>query len=297
LAGKNGGETIHFDGDGVRLAASAWGDPRAHPVLFFHGHGQTRRIWSIAAQVVAKGGYRALSIDLRGHGDSDWAPDRNYAIEAYGRDIVRVIDQLDRRVSMVGVSRGGWVAHLAAAWRPDNTRLLVLCDMAPNISIEAPRAYRRFFDLSRRGYRTLAEAAEDLRAHLGYAVANPAQIRGGLRERDGLLHWHWDPASGAPEHFEVEPTRTRLVAEVRDLRCPVVLLRSGQNSMVTDEKLREFKALTPQLIVEEAPGLRHILTLRDNPWIGRRVIDHLRAGLAAPPDSQVREKVMLGTSA
>jgi hypothetical protein len=156
--------------------------------------------------------------------------------------------------------------------------------MAPNIAVESPLAYRRFFDLSRRGYHSLAEAAEDLRKHLGYAVNNPAQIRAGLRERDDMLHWHWDPASAGPEHFEVEPTRARLLAAVRDLRCPVVLLRSLQNSMVTDEKLREFKAMTPRLVVEEARGLRHILTLRDNPPIARRILFHLRNGVAAEAD-------------
>ena len=64
-------ETIEFPGvGGVTLVADAWGDPDADPVLFMHGGGQTRHSWGGAARLLARRGWRTISVDLRGHGDS-----------------------------------------------------------------------------------------------------------------------------------------------------------------------------------------------------------------------------------
>jgi pimeloyl-ACP methyl ester carboxylesterase len=58
--------------DGVELVADAWGDPARPPVILLHGGGQTRHAWKRTAAVLERRGYAALSVDLRGHGDSGW---------------------------------------------------------------------------------------------------------------------------------------------------------------------------------------------------------------------------------
>ena len=65
-----------FEGfEGIHLVADVWGDPDAWPVLLMHGGGQTRHAWGGAAQTLAANGWRAVSLDLRGHGESEWAAD------------------------------------------------------------------------------------------------------------------------------------------------------------------------------------------------------------------------------
>jgi pimeloyl-ACP methyl ester carboxylesterase len=76
--------------DGIRLAVDAFGDPGATPVVLLHGGGQTRHSWRGTAARLAASGYLAATVDLRGHGDSDWAPDGNYALEAFALDLVAV---------------------------------------------------------------------------------------------------------------------------------------------------------------------------------------------------------------
>src|SRR3546814_227419 len=68
-------KTVRLPGDGLELAADAFGDPSAPPVLFFHGGGQSRRSWRGSAARIAQAGYYALTFDLRGHGESGWATD------------------------------------------------------------------------------------------------------------------------------------------------------------------------------------------------------------------------------
>src|SRR3989442_3405075 len=65
---------LSFSGaDGVTLRADARGDPGAPPVLFLHGGGQTRHAWGGTAEALACDGRLAIALDLRGHGESDWA--------------------------------------------------------------------------------------------------------------------------------------------------------------------------------------------------------------------------------
>ena len=56
--------------DGIELAADAYGDPSHPPVLLLHGGGQTRFAWGGTAAQLAADGWYAVSMDLRGHGES-----------------------------------------------------------------------------------------------------------------------------------------------------------------------------------------------------------------------------------
>ena len=62
----------------VSLTADSYGDAGDPPVVLLHGGGQTRHSWSNSARLLGDAGWHALTVDLRGHGDSDWSPDGDY---------------------------------------------------------------------------------------------------------------------------------------------------------------------------------------------------------------------------
>ena len=101
-----------FEGVGVRIVGDVVGDPSAQPVLLMHGGGQTRHSWSAATMELGRRGYHAISIDLRGHGDSDWAPGGAYDLSNYRDDVLKVIDTLPAAPVMVGASLGGMTGML-----------------------------------------------------------------------------------------------------------------------------------------------------------------------------------------
>ena len=61
------------DADGIALSVWEWGDPDAPPVLFAHGGFDFAGTFDTLAPRVADGGYRVVSWDQRGHGDSQHA--------------------------------------------------------------------------------------------------------------------------------------------------------------------------------------------------------------------------------
>ena len=91
--------------DGLELVGDAWGDPMAPPVVFLPGGGQTRHARGNTARSLGERGWYALSMDLRGHGESEWAEDGNYLLEAYVSDLWVVAESLERRSQ--GKSREG----------------------------------------------------------------------------------------------------------------------------------------------------------------------------------------------
>ncbi|HXH46745.1 MAG TPA: alpha/beta hydrolase [Bradyrhizobium sp.] len=99
--------------DGVVLRGEARGDVQAPEILLIHGLRQSRLSWVRQMQDTTLKGFRMVSFDLRGHGDSD-KPDSPDAYRDAGRwadDIASVIEATKlRRPVLVGWSLGGYVA-------------------------------------------------------------------------------------------------------------------------------------------------------------------------------------------
>ena len=107
-------ESVVFVGaGGLELRADAFGDRSGPTVLLLHGGGQTRHSWGGTARLLAERGWRAVAVDLRGHGESAWAPDGRYSIDDFAADVVAVAGALGQRPVLVGASLGGVAALVA----------------------------------------------------------------------------------------------------------------------------------------------------------------------------------------
>jgi predicted alpha/beta hydrolase len=126
------GSDESFHGAGVRLTGERWpavaeGALRQHGVvLLLHGGGQTRHSWSGTAQSIAAQGWTAVAVDARGHGDSDWASDGDYSIDALIADLPAVVSAVvpadGERPVLVGVSMGGMTSLVGQGERGDLAR-------------------------------------------------------------------------------------------------------------------------------------------------------------------------------
>jgi len=94
------------DSHGLRIAVHEWGSESAPPLLMAHGGFDFARTFDVFAPLLADAGWRVVSWDHRGHGDSEHAA--LYSWEADLRDAVSVFDSVTQDpVPVVGHSKGG----------------------------------------------------------------------------------------------------------------------------------------------------------------------------------------------
>jgi len=276
-------ERVVFDGfEGVQLVADVRGDPEGWPVLLLHGGGQTRHAWGQAAERIADEGWRTVSLDLRGHGESDWAPRGDYSFTAFGSDVVSVADQLGRPPVLVGASLGG-LSAIYAEGTSDRvvSSGLVLVDITLKTNTEGIQRIKTFMESGLGGFATLDEAAA---AIAGYTpertrAVNPDGLRKVLRERDGRWYWHWDPAfigQGRNEAAVPDVLVELLNTAMHNIRVPTMLVRGLLSDVVTQEGVDQLLESVPGSTVVDVAGAAHMIAGDRNDPFSDAVLDFLR---------------------
>jgi pimeloyl-ACP methyl ester carboxylesterase len=256
---------VTFSGfEGVTLVADVRGSDDSWPVLLLHGGGQTRHAWGSTAERVAEMGWRTVSVDLRGHGDSQWAPNGDYSFSAFSADILAVADQLGRPPVLVGASLGGVAAMLAEGTSDRTVSVgLVLVDITPKAGRKGVERIRDFMVSGLDGFATLEEAADAIAA---YTPNRPRRMRPEglmkvLRERDGRWYWHWDPAFVSRGRTETVPDRLLGLLDVAidNIAVPTMLVRGMLSDVVTDEGVDDLLSRLPGATVVDVDGAAHMI--------------------------------------
>ncbi len=116
---------------GLRLATYEWGEPEAPPLLLAHGGFDFAGTFDGFAPLLADAGWRVVSWDHRGHGDSEHAMLYSWAADM--RDAIAVLDTVSRGpVPFVGHSKGGGVLTQLAMACPHRVSQLVNIDGLPS---------------------------------------------------------------------------------------------------------------------------------------------------------------------
>lgn len=115
--------TRYLDRPGGRIAYDVIGDGPV--IVCAPGMGDLRSVHRFLAPALAAAGFRVVTVDLRGHGESDTTFDA-YDDVAAGQDLLALVDHLGGPAVLVGNSMSAGAAAWAAAERPDAVTALVL---------------------------------------------------------------------------------------------------------------------------------------------------------------------------
>ncbi|MES3021810.1 MAG: alpha/beta hydrolase [Pseudomonadota bacterium] len=265
---------------GNRLAADAGGALAAPPVLLLHGGGQTRHSWGNAQRELIADGYRVLSVDARGHGESDWVAGGDYSLDSQVGDVRAIARSLGRRPALVGASMGGVNALIACGDDSSLASALVLVDVTPRMEAEGIDQIERFMGANPDGFDSIDSAGDAVAAYYPTRPrpANLEGLRKNLRQRDnGRWYWHWDPAMfGGDREAKVSAMRSAMLAAATKIRIPTLLVRGAKSEMVTLAGVAELRAQLPHLEFVDIAGAGHMIAGDRNDAFNGAVSDFLR---------------------
>jgi len=251
-----------FSGAGVKLVGDVVGDPSGQSILMMHGGGQTRHSWSAATRELGRRGYHVFSVDLRGHGESDWAPDGSYELSSYRDDILSLLKEVPGYPVIVGASLGGLTGMLVIGETQARVASgLVLVDVTPRIELEGVQRIQEFMTGNLDGFETLEEVADAISA---YNPNRPRPVRldglmKNLRKREGRYFWHWDPAMLMRGDFDKVRHLDRLDRATAAINVPTMLVRGTESDIVSDDTVAHMRELMPDADYVDIGGAGHMV--------------------------------------
>ncbi len=113
---------------GRNLAYDLVGPEKGEVVAFSHSLAADLGMWAEQVPALTAAGYRALRLDLRGHGGSG-APPGPYTIDQLADDVILVLDRLGvKQCHFVGLSIGGMIGQSLGIRHAPRMKSLMLCD-------------------------------------------------------------------------------------------------------------------------------------------------------------------------
>ncbi|MCE8553864.1 alpha/beta fold hydrolase [Ruegeria pomeroyi] len=245
-------------------------------VVLIHGLGLNRACWQWTGPALADG-YRVLSYDLYGHGESA-VPPETPSLSLFSRQLQGLLDHCGiADAVIVGFSLGGMIARRFAQDCPDRARALALLHSPHQRSAEAQAAILARVEQARdQGPHSTVEAALERWFTEGFRAANPAMmdtVRGWVTaNRKEVYHRIYRVlAEGIDE----------ITAPVPPLTCPALVITGDEDYGNGPEMTRAIAAEIAGAQALILPGLRHMALAEDPVAVNtplRRFLDSLPKG-------------------
>ena len=260
------------------LQTWGWGDPAAPVVLCLHGAYDHGRMFDGLAPRLAAVGYHVVAVDFRGHGDSG-PLDTGFAWTLLHLDVALLIRHLGGDpVGFVAHSFGGGQAIGVAGAFPELARWIVNIDgLGPPAAAmlppdQIPEAIKQSFARTDQAILSARRPWASLEEMAAYRGRNnprlPAEwvmhlVHHGAREVEGGWVWKADPMFGVgiPSEFNV----AMLEAEMREVRCPVLVLTGDQEDTWREHDDEELEVRASWLSArhEVVRGTGHYVHIED----------------------------------
>jgi pimeloyl-ACP methyl ester carboxylesterase len=223
-----------------------WGDNGKPNLILIHGGMDHARSWDRIAEAFFDD-YRILAPDLRGHGDSNWAPGAMYSIAEYVLDLSALVDIVGRHpVYFIGHSLGAAIVLQYAGIYPERAHKVIAIEgiaPPPELSkrlpaherlrnwIEDIRDYEKRIPHRYPNLQAAYERMHKANPYLSDAMARHLTLFGSNWNADGTLTWKFDNFVRAisPYGFTMDEA-----PEIwSQITCPVLLFR-GLDSWTED---------------------------------------------------------------
>lgn len=223
--------------------------------LFLHSFPVDRRMWSAQCEALAAAGRRAVAIDLPGFGGAARMTREPPSLDGYVDAVVAALDALGLgRVTLVGLSLGGYVALRLVALAPERVGALVLADTRAAADSPETRA-GRVLNLGLVRTKGAGALIDKMLPHL-LAPDAPASLRTTLRG------WAVEqPAGGVSDALLAMRDRADATATLATIRCPTLLLVGSLDGITPPAEHAAMGAAIAGSRVEVIEGAGHLSNL------------------------------------
>ena len=226
--------------NGLNFHYLEWGDSSKPTVVMLHGVSQQAHSWDFISLALSPE-YHVIAVDQRGHGDTDWADDGLYSLDAMQADIDGVIDALGLTdFNLMGHSMGGRNSFIWASRHPKTLRSLTIVDTGPETQRRGQDRIRNFRELPN-NLDSFQEFADRIKEYTG---RTDEQVLGALKYSirempDGKWSWKWDPETKnrTPSRADPNWTTEKLWECVEAVDCPSLVVRGSRSDIFAEETL------------------------------------------------------------
>lgn len=239
--------------DGRNLYYDLMGTKDGPVVCFTHSLAADSGMWAEQLPVLIGVGFRALRLDMRGHGGSDAAPG-DYTMEQLADDVAAVIAALGiGQVHYVGLSIGGMFGQVFAFRYGDRVKSLMLCDTHPASAQNARELWAPRLAAVKQAKSLLPIADATMGRWLTdrYKEANPGRWKQIRDTVVGTTPQGYCGCAAAIQNFDF---RTRLPS----ITAPALVVCGADDPGAPPEESKQIAALLPNARYEEIADARHL---------------------------------------
>lgn len=238
-------------------------------LIFLHGGGLHAHTFDLVGNLLRHRA-RCISLDLRGHGESEPSPG-GYGSDETADDISSTVEQLGlERVVLVGHSMGGIGSITWAARRPPELAGLVIVDVGPELQNPATASINDSIT-SRPSFADL----EEVEQYVGGGASSVDSMAANLRwSDDGRLMFKYDDTQFHPDRIRLaEGDEMRALA--RMIACPTTVLRGSRSKVLSDDSASELAGLIPGATWSRVENAGHTIQSSNPLGLAAAVTDFL----------------------
>lgn len=257
-----------------------WGGHTEQPMLLLHGFMGHAHMWDKVA-LEFRNHYRVISLDQRGHGQSQWSQELAYSIDDHCSDICRFTEILGLyRMIVIGHSMGGRNALFYTACFPEKVERLILVDTRPQDSEQSSKALRLLLMHLPLQSDTLEEVVDSiiniyplLPLDFAYHIA-----RYGYEQAE---HGKYVPKHDTRMNLQCQKSNyftEDLWPFLSNISCPTLIVRGEKSPFLCKEDAKRIVNSLPRGVLKEIRHSTH-MPVQENPEEFKAVIwDFLNSG-------------------
>jgi pimeloyl-ACP methyl ester carboxylesterase len=254
----------YFYSHRLKLQFWDWGTNGKPVMILVHGGLDHARNWDWVARALRED-YQVYALDLRGHGNSAWAPGALYSVAEHILDLSGLVDIVKGfPVRLIGHSLGAAVCLLYAGVYPERVKRVVAIE---GVGLPPTRRWQEVSAADRiRGWIEKTRGAENRTQHsypdlasavarmkeanpfLSDEVARHLTLHGTNWNADGSIIWKFDNYARLTPPYGMNMDEA--VAVFGSITCPVLLFWGRQSFAIDPDLAPEAAAIGNRRIVK-----------------------------------------------